>query len=190
MRFQKSFAALAALCLLASPALAAKKYAPGVTDSEILVGQTEPYSGPLSGFSTNGNRRGRLLQDDQRQGRHQRPQNQDHQPRRRLHPPKTVEQTRKMVEQDHVALHLGSLGTAGETRCRNTSPTITSRSSWRRSASPGWSIRRNFPTRCPACRFSRSRRIAMPATFSNISPMRRSPCSPATTISATTCCKG
>ena len=38
--------------LLASfPARAAKQYGPGVTDSEIKIGNTGPYSGPLSNAS-------------------------------------------------------------------------------------------------------------------------------------------
>ena len=38
--------------LLAAPALAQKKYDPGASDTEIKLGQTMPYSGPLSGFIT------------------------------------------------------------------------------------------------------------------------------------------
>jgi ABC-type branched-subunit amino acid transport system substrate-binding protein len=40
------------LALLAAPAMAQKKYDPGASDSEIKLGQTMPYSGPLSGFIT------------------------------------------------------------------------------------------------------------------------------------------
>ena len=36
------------------PAVAQKKYAPGVTDTEIKVGQTMPYSGPASAWGTIG----------------------------------------------------------------------------------------------------------------------------------------
>ena len=35
-------------------AQAQKKYGPGVTDTEILVGQTMPYSGPISMLGTMG----------------------------------------------------------------------------------------------------------------------------------------
>lgn len=35
-------------------AAAEKKYGPGVTDTEIKIGQTMPYSGPLSGSGTLG----------------------------------------------------------------------------------------------------------------------------------------
>ena len=47
--------ALLLACALAFPAAAAdKKYAPGVTDTEIKLGQTMPYSGPASSYSTIG----------------------------------------------------------------------------------------------------------------------------------------
>jgi hypothetical protein len=36
---------------MAWPARAAKQYGPGVTDSEIKIGNTGPYSGPLSNAS-------------------------------------------------------------------------------------------------------------------------------------------
>jgi len=39
------------LLLAASPALAQQKYDPGASDTEIKIGQTMPYSGPVSGFS-------------------------------------------------------------------------------------------------------------------------------------------
>ena len=42
------------LALTAAPALAGKKYDPGVTDTEIKIGQTMPYSGPVSAFGTLG----------------------------------------------------------------------------------------------------------------------------------------
>jgi hypothetical protein len=42
------------LALIASPAPAEKKYGPGVTDTEIKIGQTMPYSGPVSAFGTMG----------------------------------------------------------------------------------------------------------------------------------------
>src|SRR5258708_35671377 len=45
--------ALAALALMlaATPALAQKQYGPGVTDTEIKIGTTTPYSGPASAYS-------------------------------------------------------------------------------------------------------------------------------------------
>ena len=44
--------ALLAVVLLAGPTAAQKKYDPGASDTEIKLGQTMPYSGPLSGFIT------------------------------------------------------------------------------------------------------------------------------------------
>ena len=83
----------------------------GVTANEILIGQTMPYSGPLSGYSglgkiaqayfekvnaeggINGRKLKLLSLDDA------------------YSPPKTVEQTRRLVEQDEVLLIFGTLGT-------------------------------------------------------------------------------
>ena len=54
--------------------------------TEIKIGQTMPYSGPASAYGVIGRTETRLFQDDQRAGRRQRPQDQSHQPRRRLQP--------------------------------------------------------------------------------------------------------
>jgi ABC-type branched-subunit amino acid transport system substrate-binding protein len=45
---------VSATALPACPALAQRSYGPGVTDTEIKIGQTMPYSGPLSGLGTHG----------------------------------------------------------------------------------------------------------------------------------------
>ena len=99
----------------ARPARAAKKYGPGVTDSEIKIGNTGPYSGPLSNASPipismaayfkmindQGGVTGRKITfisyDDG------------------YSPPKTVEMTRKLVESDEVFLLAGSVGTPTNT---------------------------------------------------------------------------
>ncbi|HKU05006.1 MAG TPA: ABC transporter substrate-binding protein [Bradyrhizobium sp.] len=100
---------------LASPlvgrAAAAKKYDTGATDSQIKVGNINPYSGPLSAYSEigktqaayfrmlnehggiNGRKIDFLSYDDA------------------YTPPKTVEQARKLVEDDEVLLIFSSLGT-------------------------------------------------------------------------------
>ncbi len=44
-------AAPGALAAAALPARAAKQYGPGVTDTEIKIGNTGPYSGPLANAS-------------------------------------------------------------------------------------------------------------------------------------------
>lgn len=105
--------ALAAL-LIGGPlsGRAEKRYGPGVTDTEIKIGNTSPYSGPGSAYGAiakmhaayfrmvnekggvNGRRINYLSYDDA------------------LSPPKTVEQTRKLVEQDQVLAVFNSVGTA------------------------------------------------------------------------------
>ena len=59
---------------------------PGVTATEIKIGNTMPYSGPASSYSVIGQGRGGLLQDGQRAGRRRRSQDQLHLARRRLQP--------------------------------------------------------------------------------------------------------
>lgn len=84
---------------------------PGITPTEIKIGNTMPYSGPASGYASvgraeaayfnminskggiNGRKINFLSYDDS------------------YSPPKTVEQTRKLVEQDNVFATFGSLGT-------------------------------------------------------------------------------
>lgn len=53
---RRSFAAGTAALALAAPSIvgAQKKYDPGVTDTEIKLGHTNPYSGPLSAYGTIG----------------------------------------------------------------------------------------------------------------------------------------
>lgn len=95
-----------------SPVAAAdKKYGPGVSDTEIRIGQTAPYSGPLSSLSRfgrieaaylnminaaggiNGRKVTLVSLDDA------------------FSPTKTVQQTRKLVEDDNVLAIVGSIGT-------------------------------------------------------------------------------
>ena len=89
---------------------AEKKYGPGVTDTEIKIGQTIAYSGPASSFGTVGHTISayyRIIND--RGGINGRKINfisaDDG-----YSPPKTVEQTRRLVEQEQVLAIIGSLG--------------------------------------------------------------------------------
>jgi len=104
-------AAPTALAAAALPARAANKYGPGVTDTEIKIGNTSPYSGPLSNavpiplsiqayfkmINDQGGIHGRKLvwisYDDV------------------YSPPKTVEMMRKLVEDDEVLFSTGTVGT-------------------------------------------------------------------------------
>jgi branched-chain amino acid transport system substrate-binding protein len=88
-----------------------KRYGPGVSDTEIKIGQTVPYSGPISSLSRfgrieaaylkminaaggiNGRRVTLVSLDDA------------------FAPARTVQQTRKLVEDDNVLAIVGSIGT-------------------------------------------------------------------------------
>jgi branched-chain amino acid transport system substrate-binding protein len=118
MRTVRSLIAAATLCAgLALPggAAAGADYGPGVTDREIKIGNTNPYSGPASAYGTigrslaayfakvsdeggvNGRKINFISLDDG------------------YSPPRTVEQIRKLVEQDQVFLIFQSLGTPTNT---------------------------------------------------------------------------
>ncbi|MBR1147924.1 ABC transporter substrate-binding protein [Bradyrhizobium sp. AUGA SZCCT0431] len=105
-------AGVASAIVWTGAASAQKKYDPGASDTEIKIGQTMPYSGPASSYATiglvmkayfdkinaeggvNGRKITLLSQDDG------------------FVSSKTVEATRKLVEQDDVLFIAGSLGTA------------------------------------------------------------------------------
>jgi branched-chain amino acid transport system substrate-binding protein len=92
---------------------AARAETPGVTESEVKIGATFPFSGPASPLSNtgkgliayvnsindrggiNGRKINLITYDDA------------------YSPPKTVEQTRKLIESDEVAFLFGPLGTPG-----------------------------------------------------------------------------
>ena len=76
--FLQSSAAVAITAASGIPVASAAN-APGVTDAEIKIGQTFPYSGPASRLRRDRQGGGRLFQDDQREGRNQRPQAQPRQ---------------------------------------------------------------------------------------------------------------
>jgi branched-chain amino acid transport system substrate-binding protein len=103
---------LLGLALAAGSALADKRYGPGVTDTEIKLGQTMPYSGPASAYANYGKvEEGYVQMINDRGGINGRKINlislDDG-----FSPPKTVEQTRKLIEQEQVLMIFGSLGTA------------------------------------------------------------------------------
>ena len=94
-----------------SPARAEKQYGPGVTDTEIKIGNTGPYSGPASSYGTIGKAEAayfRMLNDQGGvNGRKISFISYDD----GYSPPKTVERVRKLVEEDGVLLMLAPLGT-------------------------------------------------------------------------------
>src|SRR6201994_4432289 len=104
--------ALLVLGLAATPALSQKKYGPGVTDTEIKIGTTTPFSGPASAYSAgavsatayfqmindqggvNGRKIKYVALDDA------------------YSPPKTVEQVRRLIESEEVLFIVNNVGTA------------------------------------------------------------------------------
>jgi branched-chain amino acid transport system substrate-binding protein len=104
-------AVLVAAALIPGVALAQKKYDTGASDTEIKIGNTNPYSGPASAYGTigkaisayfkminehggiNGRKINFISYDDG------------------YSPPKTVEMARKLVEQDQVLFLFQTLGT-------------------------------------------------------------------------------
>ena len=114
MTMMKWAAGLALGAMLAAPAYAQKKYDTGASDTEIKIGQTNPYSGPASAYGlvgktqaayfkminetggVNGRKINFISYDDA------------------YNPPKTVEQTRKLVEADEVLLTFQGLGTPAQ----------------------------------------------------------------------------
>jgi branched-chain amino acid transport system substrate-binding protein len=89
---------------------------PGVSTDEIRIGQTMPYSGNASAYGVVGRAMAAYFEKLNRErgginGRKIKFFSLDD----GYSPPKTVEQTRKLVEQDDVLMILGSLGTATNT---------------------------------------------------------------------------
>lgn len=101
---------VSALAISTGAALAEKKYGPGASDTEIKLGNTYPYSGPASSFGVLGNtsvayfkmvndnggingRKVNLISYDDGYS-----------------PPKAVEQTRKLIEQDEVLAIFNTFG--------------------------------------------------------------------------------
>jgi branched-chain amino acid transport system substrate-binding protein len=85
--------------------------APGVTDTEIKIGQTSPYSGPASAYGVFGRTHAAYFKMINEMGGIN---------GRKLNlislddgysPPKTLEQTRRLVEEEQVAFIFGTLGT-------------------------------------------------------------------------------
>jgi ABC-type branched-subunit amino acid transport system substrate-binding protein len=105
------FRATLALCVIASGAAMAQRYDPGASDTEIRLGETAPFSGPVAVAGAIGQaslayfaavnkaggingRQVKLLSLDDGYS-----------------PPKTVEATRRLVEDDNVLMLFGSVGT-------------------------------------------------------------------------------
>ena len=101
-----------AIALSASPASAQKKYDTGATDTEIKIGQTNPFSGPASAYATIGRTQAAYIKMINDQGGINGRKINLIQYDDAYSPPKAVEQVRKLVESDEVLLTFQVLGTA------------------------------------------------------------------------------
>src|SRR2546423_14869526 len=97
---------------IVAPALAQKKYDPGASDTEIKVGNIMPYSGPASAYGTIGRAEAAFFRMINEQGGINGRKVTFISYDDAYSPPKTVEQARKLVENDDVLLLYQSLGTA------------------------------------------------------------------------------
>src|SRR5580765_3666191 len=138
-------AALALLAASSGTALAQKKYDIGATDTEIKIGNIIPYSGPASAYGVigktedayfrkinveggiNGRKITFISYDDA------------------YSPPKTVEQARRLVEDDEVLLIFQSLGTASNTAIQKYMNTKKVPQLFVASGATKWNDPQNFP---------------------------------------------
>ena len=100
-----------AIALSATSAFAQKKYDTGASDTEIKIGQTNPFSGPASAYATIGKTQAAYIKMINDQGGVNGRKINLIQYDDAYSPPKAVEQVRKLVESDEVLLTFQLLGT-------------------------------------------------------------------------------
>lgn len=182
--------AIFAACLaFAAPALAQKAYGPGVTDTEIKLGQSTPLSGPASAFGAGAGRavlgyfqmvndsggvNGRKIAFTQLDNAY--------------NAPKAVEQSRKLVEEIGVLAEVGTIGTAPNVAIQKylnskQVPQLFITAGGRRFNDP-----KNFPGPCRFIRISRRKARLSRNTSSRTVRMRRSAYCSRTTITARITC--
>ncbi|MFO1134451.1 MAG: ABC transporter substrate-binding protein [Rhodoblastus sp.] len=116
MKQNAKFLLAAALAVgMSGAAVAQKKYGPGVTDTEVKIGNIMPYSGPASAYGVIGQTEAAYFKKINDEGGVN---------GRKINfvsyddgysPPKTVEQARKLVESDNVLMIFNPLGTPPNT---------------------------------------------------------------------------
>jgi branched-chain amino acid transport system substrate-binding protein len=137
--------AVCALALAVPAALAQKKYDAGASDTEIRIGNTNPYSGPASAYGTigksiaayfrmvndqggiNGRKVNFISYDDG------------------YSPPKTYEMVRKLVEQDQVLLVFQTLGTPSNSAIHRYMNTRKVPQLYVATGATKWNDPKNFP---------------------------------------------
>jgi branched-chain amino acid transport system substrate-binding protein len=148
---------LAGAALAAAPAAAQKKYDTGASDTEIKVGNTNPYSGPASAYGVigktiaayfnkvnaeggvNGRKINFISYDDG------------------YSPPKTVEQIRKLVESDEVLLTFQTLGTPPNTAIQKYMNAKKVPQLFVATGATKWNDPKNFPWTIGCSRTTRAR---------------------------------
>ena len=147
MKFQNLNMLLAGLAVAAvtGPALAQKKYDPGASDREIKIGHIGPYSGPASAYGVIGKALGGYFDKVNAEGGIN---------GRKIkfvtlddgyNPAKTVEQTRKLVEEEEVLLMFQPLGTAPNTAIHRYLNTKKVPQLFVSSGATKWGDPKNFP---------------------------------------------
>ena len=147
MKFQNLSMLLAGLAVAAvtGPALAQKKYDPGASDREIKIGHIGPYSGPASAYGVIGKALGGYFDKVNAEGGIN---------GRKIkfvtlddgyNPAKTVEQTRKLVEEEEVLLMFQPLGTAPNTAIHRYLNTKKVPQLFVSSGATKWGDPKNFP---------------------------------------------
>lgn len=176
--------AIILLTTTGSNSIAQKKYDTGATDTEIKIGNTMPYSGPLSTAATighteaayfqmldkhggvNGRKITFILLDDA------------------YSPPKTVEQVRKLVEQEQVLAIFGIIGTPTAAAAQRYLNEHQVPELFIQSGAPASPIRSTIPGPCRLRQATWTRHEPMPDISWKQNLRARSVCSIRTTISA------
>jgi len=128
-----------------APANAQNKYDPGVTDTEIKIGNINPYSGPASAYGTTGRTEVAYFRKINAEGGIN---------GRKINfisyddaysPPKAVEQARKLVESDEVLLIFSSAGTPSNTAIQKYMNAKRVPQLFVQSGATKWNDPQNFP---------------------------------------------
>jgi len=164
--------------LIGSGSVAAQeKYGPGVTDTEIKIGQTQPYSGPASSYGTVGKAEAAYFQMINDQGGVN---------GRKINlislddgysPPKTVEQVRRLIEQERVLLLFNNLGTPTNTAIHKYVNAQRVPHILLATGATKWGDRNTIPGRSDSSPITRPKRGSTPDTFCRPNPARRLPSS-------------
>ena len=181
-------AGLSAACLILTSTIcsAGGQYGPGVSDTEIKIGNTMPYSGPASSYGTigqsdaayfaminerggiNGRKINFISRDDG------------------YSPPKTVEQVRRLVEQDQVLLLFNTFGTPPNSAIQRYLNDAKVPHLFIATGAKGGTIPHTFPGPLAGRPAIGSRHASGLATSSRASPTPKSRCSIRTMISGWT----